>query len=246
MSDLTITCSRCRAQVVHQCHGETFEEEAIDLFMWRPEGGFPKALKNNEYAKDDDRLDEEDCPFFSEAFLYALLGKEDARTLLSRIHSLFRAMGLEPGFFEEKAYEILIAKKRDREAEAARRAAAKLKWAEDMKPVDVVEEDGYLRATYGSFLCFDTNVGYCEDGRCLATRKDRTKPVKPQMGPVSTHLGGLVVQCLQCKRKHVATREQLEGWRGERGYQTTKHKPEDFLRADCIRARLAPPVAKEA
>lgn len=35
----------------------------------------------------------EDMPFLSEGFLYPLLGKEDARSLLARVHTLLEAVG---------------------------------------------------------------------------------------------------------------------------------------------------------
>ena len=36
-----------------------------------------------------------DCPFFTEMYLYALLGKEDARTVLAYIGAIARAVGLD-------------------------------------------------------------------------------------------------------------------------------------------------------
>lgn len=41
------------------------------------------------YAEGDER-----APFFSEAFLYNLLGKEDARTVLALMHTLLQAGGM--------------------------------------------------------------------------------------------------------------------------------------------------------
>jgi hypothetical protein len=37
---------------------------------------------------------DEKAPFFSEAFLYVLLGKEDARSLLGRMRTLRKALGI--------------------------------------------------------------------------------------------------------------------------------------------------------
>lgn len=48
--------------------------------------GFPEATQ--DYVTDEDY----DAPFFSEAFLYPLLGKEAARTVLARWHSLEAAL----------------------------------------------------------------------------------------------------------------------------------------------------------
>lgn len=57
--------------------------------------GYPitsKSLKENEkwYGKI-----EEDMPFFSEATLYTLMGKEDARTLLAKLRSVCEEAGLD-------------------------------------------------------------------------------------------------------------------------------------------------------
>jgi hypothetical protein len=45
--------------------------------------------KNAMYDKGD-----EDAPFFSEAYLYTLLGKDSARTLLARFRALGRALDI--------------------------------------------------------------------------------------------------------------------------------------------------------
>lgn len=44
--------------------------------------------KNPYYSKGD-----EDAPFFTEAYLYTLLGKEDARTVLAYVRGLGVALG---------------------------------------------------------------------------------------------------------------------------------------------------------
>ena len=44
-------------------------------------------------------LDEVDAPFFSEAYLYELLGKDDARTLLSRLRAIGESLGVEGRLF---------------------------------------------------------------------------------------------------------------------------------------------------
>ena len=52
----------------------------------------PRGFKSSEYYEKGD----EDAPFFSEAFLYPLLGKDDARTVLAYLHSLMTTCGLDP------------------------------------------------------------------------------------------------------------------------------------------------------
>lgn len=73
-------------------------EEAIkvlkELYYWKPEGGFPDCKP--QYSEDHfDYLD--DCPFFSETYLYNLLGKEDARTILAMLGGIARALGYKDG-----------------------------------------------------------------------------------------------------------------------------------------------------
>lgn len=50
-----------------------------------------KGKPYSYYAEGD-----EEAPFFSEAYLYALLGKGDVRTVLAMLNNLIRAAGLDP------------------------------------------------------------------------------------------------------------------------------------------------------
>ncbi len=61
------------------------------LTEWSP-GRWPDGFKAkaNGAEKGD-----EDAPLFSEAYLYPLLGKEDARTILAYLHAVQRALGGE-------------------------------------------------------------------------------------------------------------------------------------------------------
>lgn len=65
------------------------KDEALKkLLEWTPEYFDVEQFKNNpDYEEGDEK-----APFFSEAFLYILLGKEDARTLLSLMR---RALGIK-------------------------------------------------------------------------------------------------------------------------------------------------------
>ena len=80
------------------------------------------------YAKGD-----EDAPFFSEAFLYVLLGKEDARTVLSYIHNLIKLAGLD--LYELKR-EVDAEEAAEEAAEKTRqeRIATRRKERQDKKP----------------------------------------------------------------------------------------------------------------
>lgn len=63
------------------------------LYEWTPEQGPPASFKKSPYyAKGN-----EDQPFLSEAYLYPLLGKEDARTLLALLGAVATAVGYERG-----------------------------------------------------------------------------------------------------------------------------------------------------
>lgn len=95
MADLTVTCSRCGCELTHVCNGD-LRQAVIDLMTWQTYCGMSDAVireakKNGMYSKGD-----EEAPFVSEAFLYSLLGKEDARTFMSLINNVLRCAGVDP------------------------------------------------------------------------------------------------------------------------------------------------------
>ena len=70
-------------------------KEIKKLFEWTPEGFLLERVSKivnvkGMYVKGDD-----ETPFFSEAYLYNLLGKEDARTLLCLIEQAFASVGIK-------------------------------------------------------------------------------------------------------------------------------------------------------
>ena len=262
MPDLEVTCSRCKLQVSHECHPESLQEAAIDLFMWRPESGFPKGVRGStEYGAEKDN---EDVPFLTESFLYPLLGKEDARTLMALVNNLFRSMGVEPHFLREKAWEILDQKKRDKAERERLRAESRKRYYEEMQPTEKDRQmNGNVVCTYRSFYCFDVNVHSCEGGDCFENwhpDKPRTRTIgsaardreKASMSEVThTPEGELRVTCKNCKRTHRANAGQVEHWRSEKRYQvkvTPKehqtplgdpdNKPEDFIASPAIARAL--------
>lgn len=81
MPDYKITCERCGMPLTHTC-GEDLEETIYNLFTVEPD----------EPAEGEDP----DTPLFSEAYLYTMLGKETARTVLSTINGLLRELGIDP------------------------------------------------------------------------------------------------------------------------------------------------------
>ena len=73
-----------------------------ELVQWTP-GTFP--FKKTVYDEDPGEAEATDAPFFTEAYLYALVGKSHARTLLALIYNLASSLGVEDPdqFFEETA-----------------------------------------------------------------------------------------------------------------------------------------------
>jgi hypothetical protein len=69
-----------------------------------PLRGFKSA---DGYSKGD-----EDQPFFSEAYLYNLVGKDDARTILGTLHHLMKFMGLDPLMIKREVCAEIAAEQR--------------------------------------------------------------------------------------------------------------------------------------
>ena len=74
------------------------------LLEWTPEGVDLKAISKINYPSKffpkkeyGEICSDEDCkcPFFSEAYLYPLLGKEDARQLLGLLERAFESIGID-------------------------------------------------------------------------------------------------------------------------------------------------------
>lgn len=115
--NLSITCDKCESPVSHVCNPE-IKTTLLKLHTFKPEfpphGALLAALKESPYYEEGD----EDTPFFSEAFLYCLLGKEDARTLRAYLNSVHEAIGLaRHGFYPElvkleRARELVDATKK--------------------------------------------------------------------------------------------------------------------------------------
>lgn len=100
--DLKVTCGRCDCVLDHVCNSE-LRREAIDLYKMVLEVDRKTLRKSPEYSENAEKM-----PFFSETFLYPLLGKDDARSVLARISNLLRAAGLDPGALRNQAWlEIL-------------------------------------------------------------------------------------------------------------------------------------------
>jgi len=100
------TCTNCgewfqfalKLQTVKRDHnlGEKSPvwEHAIKLANWVPPGLTPSMAASLLYGVDTEYTKTDDgAPFLSEAYLYNVFGKEDARTLLALISRILEASG---------------------------------------------------------------------------------------------------------------------------------------------------------
>lgn len=78
---------------------EDFEEAVEELLEWTPEmhseAMYPDVadrVRRPGYVEEMEQVRQ--CPFFSEAYLYNLLGKQDARTLLALMRPIWEAAGI--------------------------------------------------------------------------------------------------------------------------------------------------------
>jgi hypothetical protein len=89
MAEFEITCARCNAKIEHVCHEELCQWLVRMLRIKVPA---PRGFKSSPfYAKGD-----ENAPFYTEAFLYSLLGKEDGRTICYSFDRLIQLCGFDP------------------------------------------------------------------------------------------------------------------------------------------------------
>jgi hypothetical protein len=109
-------------------------EELIQLFLWTPEdrATIKRVMQANDTAWGGGwyTAGDEDAPFFSEAGLYALIGKEDARSVLARLHTLVRAMGFDPASIEHEAL-VRLEKAEQAQRDLLERRRTKAKPKED-------------------------------------------------------------------------------------------------------------------
>jgi len=160
MSNLKVTCTRCEADLTHECQrwpardgdGNTiWREESdrlhknplvhafIELLLWKPEGGLPEhtveAMKKSDWY---DRGDEK-APFFSQSVIYPLLDfKDNARSLFSLLHGWMEAAGFDAHELRALAHRVST----QREADDAKRSGGTLRVSE-MDEVDWVPAEGW-------------------------------------------------------------------------------------------------------
>lgn len=69
------------------------DREALAALLWRMESFIPESTPDAVREAEGDDADQ--IPFLSEAFLYPLLGKEDARTVLALWDSIRESLGFQ-------------------------------------------------------------------------------------------------------------------------------------------------------
>jgi hypothetical protein len=96
------------------------------LLRLKLEGDPLRGFKSGDhYSKGD-----EDAPFFSESYLYNLLGKENARTVLSYLSHLAKMAGLDIHEIQREVYAEITAEERV-ESERKERVAKRRTFADE-------------------------------------------------------------------------------------------------------------------
>lgn len=152
---LKVVCDRCNCELEHVCNPD-LPEAAVSLYRFKPEGAssLVPAMKKTGYYSEGD----ENAPFFSEAFLYSLLGKENARSVLALINNLVRQAGLDPYAMGTRGIAEEIAKERETAEIETNRLKRTLQEEEERKPVSERVVDGVKVKTYGSFTALDNAI----------------------------------------------------------------------------------------
>jgi hypothetical protein len=115
---LYVRCDRCDCELEHVCNPD-LRKAVKALFRWTPESGFP-ALQE---GVPEEKI--EGAPFLSEAFLYLLLGKDDARTLMALVNGVVCQAGLDPDVLRHEVHMELAAEQQEKAAQEAARARRK-------------------------------------------------------------------------------------------------------------------------
>ncbi len=142
MAELTITCDRCKAQVDHRCNAELMPA-IVKLFTWSPHVSV--LDKKSPYYDEED----EGAPFLTEATLYNLLGKDDARTLLALVNQVIAAAGIDQmGVYHavNAAMEVIDKEQAEQATQRARQHLISKISARGEKGYWVVADQWYLVA----------------------------------------------------------------------------------------------------
>lgn len=86
----------------------------LGLLEFKPEGGYPEDFPvrmawGNAEEKAQSREDLKNTPLFTEAYLYNLFGKDEARSILARLGVIARALGYEGLAGLEAERRVLLA-----------------------------------------------------------------------------------------------------------------------------------------
>lgn len=124
-------CPGCGDEIHHRCHDTgpaALREALIALLTWKPHGvdrGIEKAIRKVGEAAGwiDKGSDFVKTPFFGgEPWTYGMFGKEDGRSVKSRIDSVIEAAGLNPHEIRAEAWKTLEEDDKERTRMATRRA----------------------------------------------------------------------------------------------------------------------------
>ena len=151
--DYKVSCRACDAKVEHVCNSD-LTEAAVGLYGFRTECRPGKHFNPSGYYE----VGDERAPCFSEAYLYNLLGKEDARTVLAHIGNLLRAAGLDAHDLRARAHARLVAEERDKEERQKRRDEIARHKAAMEKPVSERKEGKCTIYTYRSYEALDVAI----------------------------------------------------------------------------------------
>lgn len=105
------------------------------LLRFKVEGAPVRGFKSSGYYSKGD----EEAPFYSEAYLYNLLGKDDARSVLGYLRSLMETVGLDPTAVEREV-NAEIAAEQEADKRRLERAEARIKFREDF-----IRSKGWVR-----------------------------------------------------------------------------------------------------
>lgn len=110
---------------------EELTKAAIDLFCYKP-GFFPSTPVDG-----DDREDWSDVPFFSEAYLYSLMGKQEARAVLGHVNYLVACSEVN----RDLVRALVNRRLDDEEKELARIAAEQERRGQRQRDLKAAQED---------------------------------------------------------------------------------------------------------
>jgi hypothetical protein len=89
---------------------ELMKQRLVELYTYVPEIPFPRE-KSIWHGEEVDPSSYEDCPFFTEHYLYDLMGKEDARSILGHLRRVVEASGVDDMELRREVNRVYEARK---------------------------------------------------------------------------------------------------------------------------------------